>query len=1085
MNFPACAAVVFFTLAGALRAVPGNDDFIHRKKLPSQESIEESLRNAPRASYETLDPLRRPPNLFPSDLPDGSLWWEWTAPRDGWFLIGTSTGEPIGELDTYVFTGEDLEHLVPVRNGNGNGLTPDWKTFFEAHAGKRYQIGVRTSGHTIPSVNPSLATLKITPCPPPLANDTLERRAILSGPLPVILNVSNVAAPSEELSLLNSMARLGSWYDFSGGDGPVQWWEWKCPESGRYVLRMESGYSQAALAAQRRMITAGVPGPPGDWVPNGVTLDGAGFMATAGAVYDLAVRTADNTFAPYTLIFGKEDTSLPANRTREAAVEMPSVLPSLSWFSWTRTEGPAQDDEQVPLWWVFTAPGQGLYAFSGSGYPLILHYEPGNIHTESMVQYLQTGERVWIQSNVPRFAGAGFDTNISFYVAAVFAGAVAANDMLAEAVDLASQTEFQLTGDRQFATLEAGERTPLSGADRVTGSLWWKWTAPADGWLHHGYILKYAPLEVIAGTDPATGQLQQPFQHGEMVFSVQGGQAYMLRVLFSDEPDEENCSMKLDFLARPVNLAWQTAMDLGVIAEPSWRPKNSIFDVSSGTAQWFKWTAAESGTFDMFWQWEPFTLYSDPVAGIEVPRASLSGTWELHAGQTYWLKYGTGKSDDWFAITREMIAEHGDIATALVLHPELPAAGTANARGDVNSPAEHQALLKQIPWLERSNKGVIWWKWTAPKDQCVRCRVEDRYNQMEYLFAFSGDTPKDEIHLHSGPQDQEGRYFFAAQGITYWFALASREDSAARALLYRLELWPGEMITPANDAFANSVEISHEDWEDRNFIPVIHRAGGGRNPWRYEFTRATLEPGEPPLTPVPMENGEEIEQTGSTWWHWTAPREGVYKIQLVAPESDDPVTPGDDVTLSIFAGSTLASLEPVVMHRPQQGEYLFRAQRGVRYSIRAASGEETGTFGLLAVRPPLSEMFDYWAIEKGYFDLIGFADFIDTSDGITNLRKVMFGMDPHYHADHPLNLSTRANLPRQVLRDGVLEMRCRPDPSMVPEGYPLDLQLNGELSADLVSWHEFPPEQSDDGELILRVPVNSKHRFLKWDVLKR
>lgn len=1094
MNVPALSVLWLVLLTHMLMGHPGNDDFAGRKTLPSLDSLEESIGSVPSLSYEALDPLLAAPIQGGQDRV-GSLWWEWMAPRDGWFLAGCQTAESVAGAETHVFTGDALQTLVRVRNGNRNRLTHDRQTFFEARAGARYQIAVRLQLRVYPTPQDLVApVLKIVPCPPPPPNDTLQRRAVLSGPLPISMVVSNAAPPSRELHLLESMTRVGDWYRFSDGDGPVQWWEWTCPESGNYVLQLE-GTPVFALAAKRRMITAGVLGPPGDWEPNGIELRGAGFVATAGSVYDLAVRTAHpadaegiEVFKPYTMVLNRGGSAEPPNTTKENAVAMPASLPSISRTSWTRTLTAQQDSEVLPLWYSFTAPEDGLYYFFNSVFSTELHLEPGRNWSGSMMQFLSTGERVFLEARLPRFAFAGSDMKVAFSVGAMLAGKIAGNDMLAAALELGSSDTIQLAGDRRFATLEPGERAPLAGAG-FTGSMWWKWAAPADGWLRHQGGIGNATVEVITGLDAAAGVLRR---FSSRSLTVEAGQSYLLRVLLSDDPDLESCALALDFFPRPRNLTWETAMDLGVTLEPSWSVRDPFPAVGAANAQWFKWTPAENGNFDLYWRHESFKLFSDPAANIEVPKSSVSGTWALEGGRPYWIRFGNGWSDEWFDVTKEELAEHGDITTAFVLNPELPAAGASVARGDTNSPAEIALLNRYIPGLQDSQKAIIWWKWKSPRRQSVRCAVEDAHYPMDYLFIFAGDTPANDVIPLTSPLDSKGNYFVAEEAETYWFAVAADGDSANSAMTFRLELRAVESGSPANDAFANSTDFGIDRWEDREPVPAIHQLTGGLNPWRYEMLQSSFEPGEPPLMPVSGANGGVIPQTGSIWWHWIAPRDGVYKLELLQyspfeANSDEPGTPAPDVTLDFFTGAALSSLDPVFTYKPTRGEYCFRAQRGVRYSIRAAAGNLTPFFGLLSSQPLLHELYNFRAIERGEFDLLGFEDFIDHTDGITNLRKVLFGMNPRYHADHPENLAAHANLPRQVLKSGTLAMQCRPDPSMIPEGYPSRLNLLGEVSDDYVDWNFIYPEDDPSGELLLQVPIeeNGRRRYLRWNALGR
>src|SRR6187402_2318877 len=138
MNFLTRVAVVLIVIAHSALAVGGNDDFARRLSLPPAESVVHEVRAPAALSFEPLDPMSRSDFSPYSSQRQGSLWWEWTAPRDGWFTVFL-TQPDWGAMETYVFQGDSLERLVPVQNGNYLGLTLLNTTLFEAKQGQRYQ----------------------------------------------------------------------------------------------------------------------------------------------------------------------------------------------------------------------------------------------------------------------------------------------------------------------------------------------------------------------------------------------------------------------------------------------------------------------------------------------------------------------------------------------------------------------------------------------------------------------------------------------------------------------------------------------------------------------------------------------------------------------------------------------------------------------------------------------------------------------------------------------------------------------------------------------------------------------------------
>lgn len=1074
-------AAIILIFAKVAAAVGGNDHFAHRKRLASQEKIEESIRFTPSLSCETLDPLNEVALQSADDRRVGSLWWEWTAPVNGWFSVTVVRRDQF-EPDTMVFTGDSLETLVPVQNGNHLGLTYRGNTTFQARAGTRYQIASKLE---MPSAaepgNPPLATLTLAPCPGPPENDTLAHRAVLSGVLPLKIASSNIAPPTREAHLISLMTPIGYWYGTAGDSASMQWWEWTCPVTGTYTLYHE-GPALYKLVAKRRMAPGGPPGIAGDWETGRVPMEGEIFSAVGGVVYDFAVVSksggdlaADRPFVTYTLNLERVESPSPSNLTRENAAVVPGVFPMAIRYDWPGVPIPPGESEWLPLWWVFTAPVNGIYVLNSAAGQMALHYEEGTEHSASTLQYLHAGEKVWMELNLYR--PLRYTLELRVYLL----GTPVANDLAADAVDLGSPSEFHLFGHQSLATLEPGELPPVPS--QATGTLWWKWVAPGNGWLRTQMDEPGVPLEIFTGTQ-ITADARRFFEH--RLETVEAGQTYLIRAVFTPLPGNESCGMRLNFLARPENLTWQTAINLGVTAEPAWRPAAPWPSVKIGGERWFRWTATESGRFDISNNRFPASIFTDPATDTLVPHDIPTDTWILQAGQSYWLRLIDDWTDTWFEMRRQTLAEHRDPPSALVLPPDLPVAGTATTRGDVNGPEEIEKL-RDFTWEDglRNGTPAIWWKWQAPADQRVRCNLEAFDFPLKALLIFTGPDIEEIVIPETAPHDSHGLYFPAKQGQTYWFAGIGQDNSMALPYVFRLELWPVVDVRPPNDDFTNSLRISAPQWQLHGPIIGVHHGAAGSNPLKFEWTRATIEPAEPPVSLIIGEEGNFTEQTATTWWHWIAPDSGIYLLNLTGPRveltGEENNVPAD-LTASIYTGDSLATLRLAGVYESRAGRYCFRAQQGVRYNIRIASAASTPYYQLLPAPPGIDDIYDFRAIERLEFEQVGNAMFSDAEDGITNFRKILFGMDPRYSADHPVNAAALANLPRQVLTGGMLEFRCRTDPSLTVEGRPAGIGILGQVSADMENWHEAEPF-ADAGEAVLRIPVTCDRQFLKWDVL--
>src|SRR6187549_3632937 len=78
-------AVLISLMLTAFAAAPDNDDFSRREALPSQDVIDLPIQLTGAPTYEPLDPVSQPLSKGSAAEGFGSLWYEWTAPRNGWF----------------------------------------------------------------------------------------------------------------------------------------------------------------------------------------------------------------------------------------------------------------------------------------------------------------------------------------------------------------------------------------------------------------------------------------------------------------------------------------------------------------------------------------------------------------------------------------------------------------------------------------------------------------------------------------------------------------------------------------------------------------------------------------------------------------------------------------------------------------------------------------------------------------------------------------------------------------------------------------------------------------------------------------
>ena len=142
------------------------------------------------------------------------------------------------------------------------------------------------------------------------------------------------------------------------------------------------------------------------------------------------------------------------------------------------------------------------------------------------------------------------------------------------------------------------------------------------------------------------------------------------------------------------------------------------------------------------------------------------------------------------------------------------------------------------------------------------------------------------------------RLYFTASGWNANAASASVDVQRSQTDEY------ADVPAPANDDFADAREIA-----------------GGSGSHAVDLLLATPEPGEPAFL------GFVGRPAGSVWYAWTAPENGAYRFEILAPsERND--------RIDIFKGDHIATLKPIASN--QSGATFF-AEKGQQYRVRLSN----------------------------------------------------------------------------------------------------------------------------------------------------
>ncbi len=303
---------------------PANDDFAYRERIGGAEGTAAGSNQG--ASLERRE--------FLGDLA-ATVWYEWTAPDDGYWTFSASRGT------TLAFTGDAVTTLRLVSNIRDRDPT------FRAAAGDSYQIavaarGTETSGATFelswrPSSTSDLADLD--------DNDGFATAAILEGMTGSTSDVSrNATVEPGEPTETGTQTR---------------WWRWQAPDARPSTFRL-SGNDASKFDLS---VFSGDSLADLEWLGSGAELVidtrlGETYAVTVGKRYD---RTYEHTNRDLALAWG----ATPANDRAAGAMALRGSSGIISASHQWATTSPEESEVagHSSLWWAWTAPDAGWYRF--------------------------------------------------------------------------------------------------------------------------------------------------------------------------------------------------------------------------------------------------------------------------------------------------------------------------------------------------------------------------------------------------------------------------------------------------------------------------------------------------------------------------------------------------------------------------------------------------------------------------------------------------------------------------------------------------------------------------------------------------
>jgi hypothetical protein len=493
--------------------VPNNDLFADRR-LVSGAFVEQISYNG-KAGKEPYEHTHATGSIFRGTNPPGkSLWWEWTPPAPGSYLVSTYPSSCQTVLSLYRATGPGITNLVKVASDTevywGGDMSIDrfgnLIAFTVTSTSEVYRIavdGAQWVDGGVTNTQSGEITLRIQP-----HNDHLSQALLLTGAVVTATGMNGLATEEP-----NESTKINATQDdpFNTRFFPRRtvWWKWSPPVNGNYLITTYGSMFNTFLGvltnAQNPPTIAGL-----SWAVAPDTSDdnGASAMDTTSLVplvnaqtnqiyyifvdgaYDvnaenygfikLSIVPDNNLVGSRVMLTGNQATSYSYNGRANAENREP--LP------------PNAERDLRTLWWGWVAPTNGLVTIdtANSSFVTLLGVWTGN--NADFTDYQLVAWNVYgtndFRSRVsfPTVPGREYKIQVTGVAATEYGEAVVnlffqpmpalPNDAWAGAA-LLSGSMATATATNLIATKEAGE--PNHAGVAGGRSLWWRWTAPGNG----------------------------------------------------------------------------------------------------------------------------------------------------------------------------------------------------------------------------------------------------------------------------------------------------------------------------------------------------------------------------------------------------------------------------------------------------------------------------------------------------------------------------------------------------------------------------------------------------------------------------
>jgi len=632
------------------------------------------------------------------------------------------------------------------------------------------------------------------------------------------------------------------------------------------------------------------------------------FPATAGATYRIALVGRD--VRPTFRLHARPS---PAGDRFAHPAELGDIARAVLTTDFTdHTREPGEPppllQNSLSHWWRWTAPRDGTVSLTDGMIDGIWSFVTGTSLANAVdvgITDVPVAAGQTLRVRHQNFGQTNLSRNFDFHPCEP-------NDDFANATDLGDVDSATVTLDSYHATAEPGESSLPSGGN-LARSLWWRWTAAADGILaltaagNHAFsssvgvaVYEGDSLDLLKQVRDTTARPRH--------YSVLAGQSYHIRFASSGAL---RFAFDLNLLPGVPNDHWARAIDLGNAARVSasgtlvdTTPEWFSPDDSRADTAWWRWTAPADGTgFIHASPSRHLQVFADPASGvplhIEAMDFNLTSpgyVFPVSAGQPLWISCGMKFFSDPAPVN--LLVQH-------LAHP-------ANAMPENAAPLSLDSPATGSFFGTSAGAGedpALWWQWTAPAAGFYQLQSDSGE-----LHVFAETTPGEWSIVAA-----------SATGLLTWEATSGTNHRIAAVGVPgqwdEVSLSLTSTTAASNDAFASPTVLSG------NAAQVTAHTLG-----------ATAEPGEP-------EHGGMTAER-SVWFAWTAVDAAEVLLRLVSNHS----------RFAIYSGDSLDSLVPLAADASMA---ILQVEPGVMYRI-AVDGTTPEAFSL-TIRPYLPQPNDLLA----------------------------------------------------------------------------------------------------------------------------